>query len=32
MAKQTNFHVGGQDFESLRNSGAVYIDKTDLIY
>ena len=32
MSKQRIYPVGIQDFEKLRKEGAIYVDKTDLIY
>ena len=32
MGEQRIYPVGIQDFEKLRKEGAVYVDKTDLIY
>lgn len=32
MEQQRIYPVGIQDFEKLRQKGAVYVDKTDLIY
>lgn len=32
MKQERIYPVGIQDFEKLRNKGAIYVDKTDLIY
>ena len=32
MGKQRIYPVGIQDFEKLRQKGAIYVDKTDLVY
>ena len=32
MGEQRKYPVGIQDFEKLRKEGAIYVDKTDLIY
>ena len=32
MSSERIYPVGIQDFEKLRNKGAIYVDKTDLIY
>jgi hypothetical protein len=32
MAQEPKYPVGVQSFENIRRSGAVYVDKTDLIY
>ena len=32
MIQERIYPVGIQDFEKLRTKGAVYVDKTDLIY
>ena len=32
MGQQRIFPVGIQDFEKLRTKGAIYVDKTDLIF